>query len=34
MAQETQTGALCQPIGMDWGWRWEENSRERGHIYG
>ena len=23
MAQETQTGALCQPRGGGWGGRWE-----------
>ena len=23
MAQETQTGALYQPRGVGWGWRWE-----------
>ena len=23
MAQETQTGALCQPEGVGWGGRWE-----------
>ena len=23
MAQETQTGALCQPRGVGWGGRWE-----------
>ena len=24
MAQETQTGALCQPGGVEWGGRWRE----------
>ena len=29
MAQETQTGALCQPRGVGWGRRWEEGSEGR-----
>ena len=29
MAQETQTGALCQPRGVGWGERWEGGSRGR-----
>ena len=33
MAQETQTGALCQPRGMGWGGRWEEGSIGRGYMY-
>ena len=27
MAQETQTGALCQPRGVGWGERWEGGSK-------
>ena len=27
MAQETQTGALCQPRGVGWGGRWERGSK-------
>ena len=33
MAQETQTGALCQPRGVGWGERWEAGSKGRGYIY-
>ena len=33
MAQETQTGALYQPRGVEWGGRWEGGSRGRGHMY-
>ena len=33
MAQETQTGALNQPRGVDWGGRWEGASKGRGYIY-
>ena len=34
MAQETQTGAICQPRGVRWGGRWEGGSKGRGiHIY-
>ena len=29
MAQETQTGALCQPRGVGWGGRWEGGSEGR-----
>ena len=32
-AQETQTGALCQPRGFGWGGRWEGVSKGRGHMY-
>ena len=32
MAQETQTGALCQPEGVGWGGRWE-GVQEGGDIY-
>ena len=36
MAQETQTGALYQPRGVEWGERWEGSSTGRGymHTYG
>ena len=27
MAQESQTGALCQPRGVGWGGRWEGGSK-------
>ena len=27
MAQESQTGALCQPRGVRWGGRWEKDSK-------
>ena len=34
MAQETQTGALYQPLGEGWGGRWEGFSNERGiYVY-
>ena len=33
MAQETQTGAVCQPGGLGWGVRWEVGSGERGYMY-
>ena len=33
MAQETQTGALCQSRGVGWGVRWEGGSKGRGHMY-
>ena len=33
MAQETQTGALYQPRGVEWGERWEGGSKGRGYIY-
>ena len=33
MAQETQTGALYQPRGVEWGERWEGGSKERRYIY-
>ena len=33
MAQETQTGALYQPIGLGWGGRWERGSKGRGYMY-
>ena len=33
MAQETQTGALCQPGGVGWGGRWERASGGRGYMY-
>ena len=32
-AQETQTGALCQPRGVGWGGRWEGGLGGRGHMY-
>ena len=32
MAQETQTGALYQPRGVEWGGRWEEASKGRGYV--
>ena len=32
-AQETQTGALYQPRGVEWGGRWEGGSKGRGHMY-
>ena len=31
MAQETQTGALCQPKGVGWRGRWEAGSKGRGY---
>ena len=33
MAQETQTGALYQPVGVGWGGRTERSSRGRGYMY-
>ena len=33
MAQETQTGALCQSRGVGWGRRWEGGSKGRGEMY-
>ena len=33
MAQETQTGALYQPIVVGWGGRWEGGSKGRGYMY-
>ena len=33
VAQETQTGALYQPKGVQWGRRWEGVSEGRGYIY-
>ena len=33
MAQETQTGAMYQPIGLGWGGRWEGVSKGMGYIY-
>ena len=33
MAQETQTGALYQPRGVEWGGRWEGISKGRGYMY-
>ena len=33
MAQETQTGALNQPKGMEWGGTWEGASKGRGYIF-
>ena len=33
MAQETQTGALYQPIGVGWGGRQEGGSKGRGFMY-
>ena len=33
MAQETQTGDLCQPRGVGWGGRWEGVSKRRGYMY-
>ena len=32
MAQETQTGALCQPRGLRWGRRLEGGSKGRGDM--
>ena len=31
--RKTQTGALYQPRGVEWGGRWEGGSRGRGHMY-
>ena len=33
MAQETQTGALYQSRGVEWGWKWEGGSKGREYIY-
>ena len=33
MAQETQTGALHQPRGVQWGGRWDGGSKGRGYMY-
>ena len=33
MAQETQTGDLYQPTGVEWGERWKEASKGRGYMY-
>ena len=33
MAQETQTGALHQPRGMEWVGRWEGISKGKGYMY-
>ena len=33
MAQETQTGALYQSIGVGWGGRWEGGSKEGIYVY-
>ena len=33
MAKETQTGALYQPRGVEWGRRWEGSSKRRGYMY-
>ena len=33
MAQETQTGTLYQPRGVEWGGRWEGGSKGRGYMY-
>ena len=33
VAQETRTGSLCQPRGVQWGGRWEEGLGGRGYIY-
>jgi len=33
MPQETQTGALYQPRGVEWGGKWKGGSKERGYIY-
>ena len=32
-AQETQTGALYQPRGVEWGKRWEGGSNGMGYMY-
>ena len=31
-AQETQTGSLYQPRGVEFGWRWEGGSKGRGYM--
>ena len=33
MAQETQTGALNQPRGVEWGRRWEGGSKGMRYMY-
>ena len=33
VAQEMQTGPLCQPRGVGWGGRWEGASKVRGYMY-
>ena len=33
VAQETQTGALNQSRAMEWGRRWEGDSKGRGYMY-
>ena len=33
MAQETQTGSLYQPRGVEWGGRWDRGSKGRGNMY-
>ena len=33
MAQETETGALCQLGGVGWGMGWEGGQRWKGYIY-
>ena len=33
MAQETQTKALYQPRGVEWGGGWEGVSERRGYVY-
>ena len=33
LTQETQTGALYQPRGVEWGGRWEGGSKGRGYMY-
>ena len=33
MAQETQTGALYQPRGVEWGGKWERVSKGTEYMY-
>ena len=33
MTQETQTGALYQSSGVEWGGRWEGSSKLREYMY-
>ena len=33
MSQETQTGTLYHPRGVEWGGRWEGVSKGRGYMY-
>ena len=33
MAQETQTGALYQPKGMEWAGKWEGSSKGKRYMY-